>query len=62
MSQKKPKNLPDKISLSKHRKSGKSVSGEHFTGKGKQNKKKRKPSSTTRKQRKTKRGSHKNKY
>lgn len=61
MPQKKPKNLPDKMSLSKHRKSGKAVGVKHFTGK-KCKKKKKRQSSTTRKQRKTKKGSHKSKY
>lgn len=61
MPQKRPKNLPDTMSLSKHRKKGKAVNVKHFTGK-KCKKKKKRESSTTRKQRKAKKGSHKNRY
>ena len=61
MPQKRPRNLFGKVSLSKHRKSGKAVGVKHFTGE-KCKKKKKRESSTTRKQRKAKKGGHKSKY
>tara|TARA_Y100000310_G_scaffold188360_2_gene188346 strand:- start:1978 stop:2166 length:189 start_codon:yes stop_codon:yes gene_type:complete len=62
MSQKKPGNMSDQMSPGKHYKSGKTTNSKHFTGKKSFDKKKKRPSSTTRKQRKAKKGSHQSKY